>query len=121
MERPRFIADADFNQDIIDGVLRRDPECDFLNADQGGTRGLDDPSILRLAAASGRILVSHDRNTMPAHFYEFIKEADSPGLIIVSQRFPIGAAVEALLLLASASDLSEYRQSITWIPLSPGA
>lgn len=118
--KPKFIADADFNQDVIDGVLRRIPDCDFLNADEGGTRGLDDPSILRLAAATDRIVVSHDRNTMTRHFYDFSDYATSPGLIIVRQTLDLGTAIDQIVIIVEASDASEYRGFITWIPLTAG-
>jgi hypothetical protein len=116
--KPKFIADADLNQDVIDGVLRRSPDCDFLNADEGGTRGLDDPSILRLAPATDRIVVSHDRNTMTAHFYRFLEQSPSPGLIIVRQSLDFGEVVEQIVLFSEASDADELRGFITWLPLN---
>lgn len=63
--RPRFQADADFNHKIVVGLCRREPSLDFLNAHDGGVVGVPDPVVLRIAAESGRILVSHDRKTMP--------------------------------------------------------
>jgi len=117
---PKFIADADLNQDLIDGVLRRSPDCDFLNADEGGTRGLDDTSILRLAAATDRIVVSHDCNTMSHHFYRFLQQGTSPGLIIVPQELDLGMAVDGILLIAEASDASEYYGFVTWLRVISG-
>jgi hypothetical protein len=115
MRRPKFIADADFNQDVIDGVRRRSPDCDFLDANKGGTRGLDDTSVLRLAAATERIVVSHDCNTMTDHFYRFLERATSPGLIIVAQDLDLATAIEGIVLIAEASDASEHRGFITWL------
>ena len=34
--RPRFQADADFNNKIVTGLYRREPSVDFLNAQEGG-------------------------------------------------------------------------------------
>lgn len=34
--RPRFQADADFNQRIVVGLRRRDPAIDFRTASEGG-------------------------------------------------------------------------------------
>jgi hypothetical protein len=95
--RPRFQADADFNHKIVLGLHRREPSIDFRSAVSGQIIGLPDPEVLRAAAASGRILVSHDRKTMPAHFAQFSARPSSPGLIIVSQEVDIGAAIEDLL------------------------
>jgi hypothetical protein len=118
MPKPRFLADADFNQDVVDGVRRRSPGCDFLSADEGGTRGLDDTSILHLAAATDRIVVSHDRNTMTEHFYRFLDQLQSPGLIIVRQTLDLGTAIEEIVLISETSAASEYRGYITWLPLN---
>lgn len=120
MPRPQFIADANFNQDVIDGVRRRSPACDFLTADEGGTRGLDDTSILRLAAATDRIVVSHDCNTMTDHFYRLLEHAASPGLIIVPQELDLATAIEGIVLISEVSDAAEYWGFITWLPISPG-
>jgi len=57
-----------------------------------GYTDLPDPQVLAAAAESGRILVSLDRRTMPAHFARFLEMRSSPGIIIVSQEFEIGAA-----------------------------
>ena len=53
--RPRFQADPDFNHKIVVGLRRREPSVDFLGADDGGTIGVPDPDVLRIAAESGRI------------------------------------------------------------------
>ena len=82
----RFQADADLNEDIIAGVLRRERRVDFRTAGQAGLRGLDDFQALALAAKEGGALVSHDRKTMPRYFADFLQTNSSPGLFIVSQK-----------------------------------
>jgi hypothetical protein len=89
---PRFQADADFNQKIVLGVRRRERAVDFEDARAAGVIGLPDPDVLRKAADLGRILISHDRKTMPAHFARFLHSCSSPGLIIVLQDLDIGLA-----------------------------
>ena len=54
---------------------------------------MEDPDVLALAASLGRVLVSHDRKTMPGHFYRFLEKAESPGLILVPQVLAIGSAI----------------------------
>ena len=68
----RFQADADLNQIVVKATLRLEPSIDFQTAQAAGLIGLRDPDVLRLAAEQGRILVSHDRKTMPTHFGQFI-------------------------------------------------
>ena len=68
----RFQADADLNAEIVAGVLRREPGIDFQTADEVRLRGLLDPEVLALAAQENRILVTHDRRTMPRHFADYL-------------------------------------------------
>ncbi len=71
--KPRFQADADFNPKIIAGLRRREPAIDFQTVYQGDVIGRPDPDVLLIAARSGRIVVSHDRRTMPAYFARFVE------------------------------------------------
>jgi len=74
----RYQADADLNEDIVAGVQRRVPEIDFQTADELELANLPDPEVWILAAREGRILVTHDRRTMPTHFGQFIQSHNSP-------------------------------------------
>jgi len=112
----RFQADADLNEDIVAGILRREPRVDFQTAGQAGLRGLDDVQALAVAARGGRILVSHDRKTMPRHFAEFLRSSSSPGLFIVSQKTDLLSAVEGLLCVWVASQAEEWVDRICTIP-----
>jgi hypothetical protein len=115
--RVRFQADADFNQDIVRAVRRRALALDFQTAHEAGLAGLDDDVVLEKAAREGRILVSHDRRTMPLHFATFIATRTSAGVILVSQDLPIRQAVEDLLLIWEASEAEEWVNQIDSIPL----
>ena len=65
-----FQADADLKEPIVLAVKRSAPEIDFKTATEANLEGLDDPVVLGIAAQEGRLLVSHDRRTMPYHFGE---------------------------------------------------
>ena len=118
MARPKFIADADFNEKISDGMRLREPTVDFLSASDGGTRGLPDRQVLELAAVAGRVLVSHDRNTMAGEFYRFLAEGrSSPGLVIVTQDLDEGDAIDDLLLIWAASRAEELSDRVRWVPI----
>jgi predicted nuclease of predicted toxin-antitoxin system len=64
----KFIADEDLNQRIVNGARLWQPAIDFLTAREGGLIHLPDEVVLKVAAESGRVLVTHDRNTMLGHF-----------------------------------------------------
>jgi hypothetical protein len=115
--RPRFQADADFNEEIVSALLRRHPELDFQTAEEGKIRGLPDPAVLTRAAEDGRILVTHDRRTMPTHFANFIQQKESPGVIIISQRVSVMRALDELTLVWEASQGEEWMNLIVELPL----
>lgn len=114
----RFLADADLNQTIVTGVLRREPAVDFQTALSAGLRGLQDAEVLAVAAAEQRVLVSHDVGTMPGHFRAF-RDAGriSSGVFLIPQSLDVGTAIEELLLVWLASEASEWENRLEWLPL----
>lgn len=112
----RFQADYDFNEDIVRILCNREPMIDFQTGHKAGLEGLPDDKVLAIAAAEGRVLVSHDRKTMPRHFARFISNQNSPGLILISQDFPPSIAVEELVLIWFASTADEYVNRMISIP-----
>ena len=94
----RFQADADFNQNIVRAVRRRDSAIDFQTAHEARLYGVDDDVVLAQAAEEGRLLVSHDYRTMPTHFAIFVTTRTSAGVLLVSQALPLAEVVEDLLL-----------------------
>ena len=91
---------------------------DFLSANEANLEGVPDAEVLALATEQHRILVSHDFQTMPRHFSDFLQTRGySPGVILVPQSLPIGEAIEELLLIWGASDAEEWENRILRIPL----
>lgn len=117
LHRVRFQADADLNRRILLAVTRLEPAIDFQSAHAVGLEGLADGDVLALAAAAGRILVTHDRRTMPHHFAEFIADRQCPGVLIVPQRLPVAEAAAELVLIWSSTDAEEWIGRICGLPL----
>lgn len=115
--RVRFQADADLDGRIIRGLRRAAPEIDIRTAVHAQLDGLKDPEVLRIAADSGRVLVSQDRRTMPSHFTDFVSQAHSPGLILLREAISIAVAIEELALIWGASEAEELIDRLVWIPL----
>jgi predicted nuclease of predicted toxin-antitoxin system len=113
----RFLADADFNHGIVKGCRRREPALDFRSANDARLEGIPDPEVLAIAAEHNRTLVTHDRQTMPRHFGEFLmRRGSSPGVFVVSQDAPIADVIEDLVLIWAASDADEWKDRIVSIP-----
>jgi len=113
----RFRADADLKLSIVAGTRRREPAIDFQTAQEAGLNGLRDPRVLSLAATEDRILVSHDRRTMPKHFAAFVGAGNrSPGVFLIKQHANLRAVIETLVLIWAASAPEEWENSIAEIP-----
>jgi len=117
MSQPRFLADHDLNEHIVDGVLRREPALEFVRIREVGMSDKSDAEVLEFAAAQGFIVVSHDVNTMPANAYDRVNSGQPMrGLLIVHQSEPIGSIIESLLLIWSASEAEEWRDQVIFLP-----
>jgi len=113
----RFLADVNLSAAIVEGVLRLEASIDFQTHRIAGLDRKADPEVLRIAAESTRLLVTHDRNTMPAHFRRFIRQRNSPGIIVIPQRMRVKVVAEDLLLMWAASDAEEWQNTAVYLPL----
>jgi len=71
-ERVRYLADENIDENIVNGVRRRQPNINFVTANDAGLHSVPDPLVLAYAAQEGRILVSFDKHTIPGHFAAFL-------------------------------------------------
>lgn len=117
MTNVRFQADADLNQAIVTGVIRRQTKISFQTATEAALAGLTDATVLALAAKQQRILVTHDRRTMPAEFAKFIVNTQSSGVLIVSRRTSLEVIIEELILIWSVTSSDEWVNRIAKVPL----
>jgi hypothetical protein len=113
----RFQADADLDGRIIRGLRRAAHKIDIGTAADAKLEGLSDADVLRILADPGRLLVSQDRRTMPAHFARYAAAAQSPGVILLRGAIPVATAIDELLLIWSASEAEEWIGRLVWIPL----
>src|SRR6266576_1666637 len=74
-----------FERRSVRGAGRREPRMSFRSAQAARLDGMADPAVLALAADEGRILVSHDFQTMPKYFRQFTQDRRSPGVLLIRQ------------------------------------
>ncbi len=91
----RFVADENFNNNIVRGLLRRQPELDIVRVQDVGLTSADDPMVLKWASQEGRILLTHDVATITQYAYERVEAGLSmPGVFEMSLEVPISRAIE---------------------------
>jgi len=116
--RLRFLADEDFDNDIVRGLLRRLPTLDVVRAQDVGLSGQPDPAVLAWATQEDRVILTHDVSTMTAHAYARIADGlPMARVFAVSQSLPIGRAFDDLLLLAECSLAGEWAGQVRYLPL----
>ena len=114
----RFAVDENFNMQIVKGVLRRLPDIDIVRVQDAGLEGASDPTVLAWAASEGRVLLTHDVNTITAFAYERAAQGLlMPGVFEVSLKVPVGVAIEEILLLAECSVEGEWEGQVNYLPL----
>jgi len=114
----RFLADENFNNEILRGLRRRVPEVEITRVQDIELVSQPDPEVLAWAAEHGTIVLSHDVNTMRGFFYDRVNSGlPVPGLFLVQGEKPIGAVIESLELIVNASDESEWLGTIRFLPL----
>lgn len=118
MSRPRFLADQDFNEHIIRGVLRREPIIDFVRLRDVGLEKCSDAEILTYASVDGRIILSHDVSTMSAAAQARLASGQPiSGLLLVHQLTPLASIIDSLVLIWAASEAEEWLNQIWFLPL----
>jgi hypothetical protein len=114
----RFLADENFNNQIVRGVLRQKTDVDIVRVQDVDLSGADDPTVLEWAAQEGRIVLTHDVATMTTFAYQRIQAGLSmPGLLEVNRRVPIGLAIEEIILIAECSLEGEWEGQVRFLPL----
>lgn len=114
----RFLIDENFNQRILRGLKQRIPGIDYLVVQDTELRQAEDTTILAWAAEQRRILITHDKDTIPKFAYQRVKANQSmPGVILVPEELSIGRAIEELLMVMECSDQSEYENVVVHLSL----
>ena len=104
----RLVSDENFNGDIVRGLLLRRPDLDLSRVQDVGLEAADDLTVLAWAAANNRILLTHDRATMPDFAYARVVAGQSmPGVFVVPDRMAVRRVIEELLLIEACSDQAE--------------
>lgn len=114
----RWLADENFNNDILRALFRAKSDLDIVRAQDVGLTGCADEALLAWAADQKRVLLTHDVSTITAHAYRRVMKGDPmPGVFEVSRRVSVRSAVEDILLLSECSNLREWEGQVRYLPL----
>lgn len=114
----KFLTDENFEGAIFRGLLRREPILDIVRVQDVGLIEADDPTILEWAYQAGRILLTHDRRTMPRFAYQRMAEGKPiAGMLVMKSTIPVGQAIADILLITAVSTPEEWVNIVQDLPL----
>jgi predicted nuclease of predicted toxin-antitoxin system len=118
MSRPRFLADNDFNDQILRGAERQEPSLEIVRVRHVGLERRSDAEILDYAAEQRLLVLSHDSNTMTAAAADRIRgRLPFLAVFIVAQHCQRQAVIDDLILIWTASELEEWQNEIRFLPI----
>jgi predicted nuclease of predicted toxin-antitoxin system len=117
INRVRFLTDENFRLPIVQGIRKLQPSIDILTISDAGLSGTPDPDVLVFAAQEGRVLLSHDVNTMTLHFANMLNQGQqSAGVILIRQTISYHRAIEAIYLVWAASAPEDWVNVLDFLP-----
>src|SRR5262249_31041526 len=109
----RLLIDQNFDHDILHGLYRRIPNLDAVTAFDERLSEAPDRELLAWAAASGRILVTHDHQSMPDHVADRIAAGGRVAeVVIIPQQWQIRRAIDDLELIVMCSNEEEWENVV---------
>lgn len=114
----RFVLDENFNHKILRGLRARQTDIDVIRIQDTELMGADDSSVLAWAAHEGRILLTHDLDTMTKYANERIAAGlPMAGVIFVRDTLPVAKVIEDLMAILGASEPGDWENRTDFLPL----
>ena len=113
----RFVTDEDFDGRIVRGLSRRNSDLNLVRVQDVGLMGASDEKLLEWATDNNRIVLTHDKRTMPRHVRDRLAAGlHVPGVFIVNDSASVGRCIDDLQLIAGCSHESEWQDQIIYLP-----
>lgn len=114
----KWLADENFNNAVIRGILRRRADIDLVRVQDVGLGGCPDEEVLEWAARQGRSLLTHDVTTITGIAYGRVSAGGGlQGVFEVLRGAAIGAVIEDVLLIDECSHEGEWDGQIVYLRL----
>ncbi len=114
----RVLADENFDNNILVGLRRALPNIDVIRVQDTEIFHASDPAVLEWAAREGRIVLTHDIQTMAGFAVNRVKAVlPMPGVIEVAQDYPIGRAIEELSIIIGAGSPDDFESQVKFVPM----
>jgi predicted nuclease of predicted toxin-antitoxin system len=115
----RFLLDENVSPRLQTGLWRRNPAIDVLRVGDPGAPELGtlDPAILDYLHQTQRLLITHNRVSMPEHLSaHYAAGLHHWGVVWIRPQAQISELIESVGLIWSASEAEEWADQLAWIP-----
>lgn len=110
--------DENFDHHILRALLRRVPALDVKTVQQESLHGASDPDVLAWAAAEGRVLLTHDVQTVTRFAYERVERGEPmPGVIEIPSRATVAEVLDDLVLVVTCAAAADCSDQVVYLPL----
>ncbi len=115
---PRFLADHNFNEDLLDGLARRAVHLEVVLAREVELQRSSDGDLLAWAAQHGFVVLTHDVRTLVPAAQRRVREGQTmPGVVAVPSLLALTAAMESLAIVALCSGDADLANTVLYLPL----
>jgi Domain of unknown function (DUF5615) len=113
----QYLLDEHVHPAIALGLWQRDPNLNIVQAHLS-LAGQSDSELLAWGAEHGYIVVTADRNTLINDAYKRMSEGlETEGVFLLRHGVSFGDIIESLYEISQASEMTEWANRITFIPL----
>lgn len=113
----RFLADEDLRFEIVLAVRRLEPLVDFSTIVELGRKGTLDEQVLEFAHIEGRIVVSHEVNSLKGLADARVADGRGvSGVLLTAQGKSTREVAETIHTIWGASEADEWVDRMVFIP-----
>lgn len=114
----RLLADENLNSAILRAFERNYPEIDFIRVQDTDHVGASDIELLKWAASEQRVLVSHDKRTLPKYLEECIAGGvKTGGVVLIPREFILTTIMEHLAMIVLCVEPEEMWDQCWRLPM----
>jgi hypothetical protein len=121
MSQANYLVDESLPLSLVAALRRAEPAVDVWRVGQTNMPafGCDDPTPLAFCERAERMLVSLDRASMPDHVATHLAaNGHTWGVLLVTRRCSFRTMIDDLILIWTASEAEEWRNTLHYLPLS---
>lgn len=115
-----FLADENFDNKIVRGLMRRvsSADAEFTRVQDTEIEGEPDPKVLDYAFENEMVLLTHNVNTIRGLYYEKLSNGENvPAIFLIHSNKAIGDVLDSLELIVLTTELEDWSGQLHYIPL----